>query len=130
MHVQVHEARHHEEAGAVDLVVRALRVAIRPQRQTWRAGGADRHNPVPLHDDVHRPMRRTSGAVDDGGAADHEGLERAYAVVVGAVRSGRERITGRRFLGREPPRERDSRQRDEKDETKPAHGTLQIIFDS
>src|SRR5207244_17602 len=75
--VHVDEAGQHPEVAAVDLLRRAGRPSLRLDRDQRRTDDADLADAVPLDDDVGRPDRRCAGAVDDGGAADDEPLERA-----------------------------------------------------
>src|SRR4051812_41096714 len=78
MGVAIDEARRHPFAAAVDLVIDRLAglVAIAVANDLLETDDA-----AVLDDDVHRPDRRRTGAVDHGSAAQRQPLEGADAAV-------------------------------------------------
>ncbi len=86
--VQADEAGQHVHPRRVDLEVRLLGRAARPQRQPGRAGAANRLDAVPRHDDVDGADRRRAGAVEEDSAAQDQRVERAASFVLAAGRRG------------------------------------------
>jgi hypothetical protein len=87
MDVHVDKTRQHVHARGVDLVIGIARFAIRLHRQSRPTGLAHLRDAVVFDHDVHRAERRTAGAVDDRGAADHHLLVGAKALA-GLARRG------------------------------------------
>ena len=101
VHVRVDEARHQVHAGAVDLLGALRRPAAFVDRHAGEADADDVGDAVVLDHDVHRPARRRAGAVDDGDAANHQAIERAFAVAGLAVRRRIHLLCGKRNHGRQ-----------------------------
>ena len=94
--VHIDEAREQVHPRRVDFMI-GLRRTVGAQRQPRRTRRANRRNPVALHDDVNRPLRRCPGAVDQHGSANGERLERSQPFVGPPIRRRIQRITVRRL---------------------------------
>ena len=92
--VAVDEARHHVEAGAVDFPRRPARPRVGPDRDSGIADRPDLDDAVAGDHDVHGPLRRGAGAVDDGDAAQDEPLVRPFTLPRGPVGAGSDGLRG------------------------------------
>ncbi|MCY1507020.1 hypothetical protein D9M68_412860 [compost metagenome] len=89
MRVRVHEARRHELAVAIDLVVSRARTPLGIDGLMRRADVHQPRDPLVFDHDVHRPPWRRARAVDDGGAAQDQAGKRPQPAVAGHGRRGR-----------------------------------------
>ena len=88
MHVHVDEPRHDVHPGRIDLLHAAGRAPALIDRDLRHADPDDVDDLVPLDDDVDRTSRRTTGAVDQRGAANDESLKRSLALARPPSRRG------------------------------------------
>ena len=72
MAVHVDKAGQDIHAGGVDLARRIPRLAIRFELETGRSGGADFGDAIALDDDIDRPARRRTIALDHRHAANDQ----------------------------------------------------------
>jgi hypothetical protein len=94
MRVAVDKAGGQEFAGAIDLDVTGGRSTGGLDRKPGRTDPFEYRDPAAFHHDVSGSPRRGSRAVDDGGAAQHQALERAASALPRNRRLHRRKTSG------------------------------------